>query len=108
MMIVHRIMRDHGGDIGIDSKTGSGTIVTLRFPRSAVWKKIIRCKQMNPNLLIVDDEQHTREIELTPEDKFEIFLASNPTEANNVMEAEELDVVLTDLKMGNHSGMSVY
>ena len=38
MMIVHRIMRDHGGDIGIDSKTGSGTIVTLRFPRSTVWK----------------------------------------------------------------------
>ena len=63
---------------------------------------------MNPNLLIVDDEQHTREgLELALEDKFEIFLASNPTEASNVMEAEELDVVLTDLKMGNHSGMSV-
>ncbi len=33
MMIVHRIMRDHGGDVGIDSKPGTGTIVTLRFPR---------------------------------------------------------------------------
>ena len=56
---------------------------------------------MNPNLLIVDDEQHTREgLELALEDKFEIFLASNPTEASNVMEAEELDVVLTDLKNG--------
>ena len=41
MMIVHRIMRDHGGDIGIDSKTGSGTIVTLRFPRSTMWKKLL-------------------------------------------------------------------
>ena len=28
MMIVHRIMRDHGGEVGIDSKEGSGTIVT--------------------------------------------------------------------------------
>ncbi|MGY8713266.1 MAG: sensor histidine kinase, partial [Verrucomicrobiia bacterium] len=28
MMIVHRIMRDHGGDVGIDSKVGAGTIVT--------------------------------------------------------------------------------
>ena len=35
MMIVHRIMRDHGGDIGIDSKPDAGTIVTLRFPRSS-------------------------------------------------------------------------
>ena len=73
MMIVHRIMRDHGGDIGIDGKAGSGTIVTLRFPRSTVWKKI-RCKQMNPNLLIVDDEQHTREgLELALEDKLKFF-----------------------------------
>ena len=33
MMIVHRIMRNHGGEVGIDSKHGSGTIVTLKFPR---------------------------------------------------------------------------
>ncbi|MFP6887293.1 MAG: ATP-binding protein [Opitutales bacterium] len=33
MMIVYRIMRDHGGDVGIDSKPGAGTIVTLRLPR---------------------------------------------------------------------------
>jgi two-component system, sporulation sensor kinase E len=33
MMIVHRIMRDHNGEVGIDSKEGSGTIVTLKFPR---------------------------------------------------------------------------
>jgi PAS domain S-box-containing protein len=32
MMIVQRIMRDHGGSVGIDSKEGTGTIVTLRFP----------------------------------------------------------------------------
>jgi len=33
MMIVHRIMRNHGGEVGVDSKHGSGTIVTLKFPR---------------------------------------------------------------------------
>ena len=33
MMIVQRIMREHGGRIGIDSKTGVGTVVTLQFPR---------------------------------------------------------------------------
>jgi DNA-binding NtrC family response regulator len=63
---------------------------------------------MKSNLLIVDDEQHTREgLELALEDKFEVFLASNPEEAFNVMESEFLEVVLTDLKMGNHSGMTV-
>jgi PAS domain S-box-containing protein len=33
LMIVQRIMRDHGGQIGIESKEGIGTLVTLQFPR---------------------------------------------------------------------------
>ncbi|MEY3000387.1 MAG: hypothetical protein RL648_601 [Verrucomicrobiota bacterium] len=33
MMIVERIMRDHGGQIGIDSRPGVGTLVTLQFPQ---------------------------------------------------------------------------
>ncbi len=33
LMIVQRIMRDHGGQIGIESKEGVGTLVTLQFPR---------------------------------------------------------------------------
>jgi two-component system, sporulation sensor kinase E len=33
MMVVQRIMRAHGGRIGIDSKKGSGTVVTLQFPQ---------------------------------------------------------------------------
>lgn len=33
LMVVQRIMRDHGGQIGIESREGFGTIVTLQFPR---------------------------------------------------------------------------
>jgi two-component system, sporulation sensor kinase E len=33
LMIAQRIMRSHGGQIGIESKEGAGTIVTLQFPR---------------------------------------------------------------------------
>jgi PAS domain S-box-containing protein len=33
LMIAQRIMRDHGGQVGIESKEGVGTIVTLQFPR---------------------------------------------------------------------------
>ena len=63
---------------------------------------------MKPNLLIVDDEQHTREgLELALEDKFEVFLASSPEEAFNAIEAEKFEVVLTDLRMSGQSGMSV-
>ena len=33
MMIVQRILHDHGGKIGIDSRPGVGTVVTLEFPQ---------------------------------------------------------------------------
>jgi len=33
LMIVQRIIRDHGGHVGIESKEGSGTVVTLQFPQ---------------------------------------------------------------------------
>lgn len=33
LMIVQRIMRAHGGQVGIDSKEGVGTVVTLQLPR---------------------------------------------------------------------------
>ncbi len=33
LMIVQRIMRAHGGQIGLESKESLGTIVTLQFPR---------------------------------------------------------------------------
>jgi PAS domain S-box-containing protein len=33
LMIVQRIMRAHGGQVGIESKEGIGTVVTLQFPR---------------------------------------------------------------------------
>jgi len=32
MLIVRRILRDHGGQLGVDSREGTGTIVTLQFP----------------------------------------------------------------------------
>lgn len=32
MLIVRRILREHGGQIGIDSQPGTGTLVTLQFP----------------------------------------------------------------------------
>lgn len=33
LMIVQRIMREHGGQVGIESRVGQGTVVTLQFPR---------------------------------------------------------------------------
>ena len=63
---------------------------------------------MKENLLIVDDEAHTREgLELALEDEFEVFCASSAEEAVLALENEVFQVVLTDLRMPGDSGMKV-
>ncbi len=42
LMIVQRIMREHGGQVGIESKEGVGTIVTLQFPQKNRRVRMLR------------------------------------------------------------------
>mgnify|MGYP006270213621 CR=1 FL=1 len=61
-----------------------------------------------PNLLIVDDEKNTREaLRRVLEDHFEIFTAADLGGAEKLLEAERMDAVLTDLRLGHGSGLSV-
>lgn len=41
MMIVKKIMSDHGGQIGIDSDSDIGTVVTLQFPQKHQRRKML-------------------------------------------------------------------
>lgn len=62
-----------------------------------------------PNLLVVEDEKNTREgLRRALEDKFEIYVASDYTSALNVLETEQIDVMLTDLRLaGGADGMEL-
>lgn len=63
---------------------------------------------MPASVLIVDDEKHTREgLRQALEEEYDVYLASDADEAFNLMEVEEFDVVLTDLRMAGKSGMKV-
>lgn len=42
MMIVERILREHGGQIGIDSREEVGTLVTLQFPQKHRRIRLLR------------------------------------------------------------------
>jgi DNA-binding NtrC family response regulator len=61
-----------------------------------------------PTLLIVDDEKHTREgLRRALQDQFEVYLASDVAGAVAVLEAESVDLVLTDLRLGGDDGMTL-
>ncbi len=63
---------------------------------------------MPATVLIVDDEKHTREgLMQALDDSYDVYLAANADEAFNLLESEEFDIVLTDLRMAGKSGMMV-
>ncbi len=63
---------------------------------------------MHPTLLIVDDERATREgLRSALEEDFDVYLASNNTEALFILKNEPIELLLTDLRLGGDSGMDL-
>ena len=63
---------------------------------------------MQPTLLIVDDEKHTREgLRTSLEDHFEVYIAADTAGALRVLDNDHVDLVLTDLRLGGEDGMSL-
>ena len=64
--------------------------------------------RMVPSVLIVDDEKHTREgLRQALEDNYDVSVAASADEAFNLIESQEYDVILTDLRMPGKSGLKV-
>ena len=63
---------------------------------------------MLPTLLIVDDERATREgLRSALEEEFDVYLASNNSEALAILKSEDIQLLLTDLRLGGDSGMDL-
>src|SRR6516164_5414851 len=61
---------------------------------------------MQGTILIVDDEKHTREgLRQSLEDDFDVYTAGNIQEALNALDSDQIDLVLTDLRLGGEDGM---
>ena len=59
-------------------------------------------------VLIVDDEKNTRDgLRLSLEDEFDVYVAANTAEANEILKNESVDVRVTDLRLGGEDGMEL-
>ena len=57
MMIVDRIMRAHGGQIGIESRKGAGTVITLQFPQQHRRSRLLEGEARQiPNFALLPGE----------------------------------------------------
>src|SRR5438309_3673114 len=63
---------------------------------------------IQPIILIVDDEKHTRDgLRRLLEDGYDVYVAGDIASAMNVLEREHVDLLLTDLRLGGEDGMQL-
>lgn len=59
-------------------------------------------------VLIVDDEKNTRDgLRLSLEDEFDVYVAANIAEAEEILKNDTVHVMLTDLRLGAENGMDL-
>lgn len=60
-------------------------------------------------ILIIDDEAFIREnvVRILTEENYQVYQASNSAEAREQVSADEIDLVLLDLNLGNENGINV-
>ena len=59
-------------------------------------------------LLIVDDEKHTRDgLRLSLEDEFDVYVAADIAGAKEILKSEQVDLMVTDLRLGSENGMDL-
>src|SRR5438045_6380243 len=63
---------------------------------------------MQPTILIVDDEKHTGDgLRRLLENEYDVYVAADITGAMNVLDREQIDLLLTDLRLGSEDGMKL-
>src|SRR5437660_6403165 len=63
---------------------------------------------MQPTILIVDDEKHTRDgLRRLLEDEYDVYVAEDIGGAISVLERETVDLLLTDLRWAGEDGMQL-
>src|ERR1051326_6125675 len=63
---------------------------------------------LQATILVVDDEKHTRDgLRRLLENDYDVYVAADIGGAMDVLEREQVDVLLTDLRLGNEDGMTL-
>jgi len=114
LSVVYGIVARHGGEIDVDSRLGSGTTFTLRFPIATRLLEGKAGSQAVPvprsaRVLVVDDEAEILSAigDLLRHDGHIATLCGDAEEAIAQVEHHEFDLVITDLGMPGLSGWDV-
>ncbi len=118
LSVVYGIVKQHGGEIGIESSPGEGTKVTVTLPASASARaeafeetsEVSEIKGRGEKVLVVEDDEDVRTFltRLLGEQGYEIKQAGSIAEALKAVDgSDEIDLVLSDVVLPDGSGLDL-
>ncbi len=112
----HRIVETHGGSIRVECKRGQGTAFFVRLPASSRLDEradealSLPGQEQRTKVLVIDDEHDVADLiaEVLGADGHDVTVANSGAEALRKIQRESFSVVLSDLKMANLDGPSLF
>jgi signal transduction histidine kinase len=116
LAVSHGIVEAHGGTLTLDCPEMGGVLFTITLPVCPMDAAGVQpgpgseASAGRRNILIVDDEAEIREIlaEILTSAQHRVSVVSSGREALERMEAEQYDVILTDVRMPDLDGRALY
>jgi PAS domain S-box-containing protein len=113
LAMARKIVEEHGGSISLESNEGTGTQFTVRLPipESPVTDGIAAGSEeaMEKTILVADDDAYIRDIftEVLAADGYEVILAEDGEETIKKAVANQVDLLILDIKMPVIDGLQV-
>ncbi|MEM8686047.1 MAG: PAS-domain containing protein [Pseudomonadota bacterium] len=112
----HRIVETHGGSIRVECKPGQGTAFFVRLPASSRLDESADKALEKPGqekktqVLVIDDEADVADLiaEILRSDGHDVTVANSGADALRKIQRESFAVILSDLKMANLDGPSLF
>jgi PAS domain S-box-containing protein len=114
LAVVYGIVKEHGGDIQVESELGKGTVFTLHFPLMEQLSKMdtvlktVDLQTGNEKILLVDDDGSIVELEKQILERlgYEVTSRTSSLDALTAFRAnpDAFDIVITDMTMPNMTG----
>ena len=114
LSVCHGIVSAHQGTIAVAARPGGGTLFTVDLPASgpdrAPAPAALDPSQIRGRILVVEDEAEIAQMmaEILRRDGHDILLASSGHEALARLDGQQVDLILSDLRMPDLDGPGLY
>ncbi len=116
LSLCYRMVSDLGGEIGVESEVGKGTVfrvtipVATSAPQASVPAKATEAPARRGRVLVIDDEVAIgRALQRSIGRHHDVLALTNGKEAlARIASGERFDVILSDLMMPDVTGMEIY